>query len=185
MAEQHLISDTDLLQMMRTASSRDRGFKLLLDQYQERLYWQIRRLVTEHDDASDVLQNALVKIIRNIDRFQEQSKLYTWMYRIATNEALSFLERQKRKGTTSIDGTTALQLAAATPFDEGHTEQLLQTAIRSLPKRQQEVFNLRYFEDRSYQDIADLLNLSVGSLKASYHHAVKKIEATIKAASLY
>lgn len=185
MVKQQVISDSALLQMMRHASSRERGFKLLLDQYQERLYWHIRRLVAEHEDASDVLQNCLIKIVRNIDRFEGQSKLYTWMYRIATNEALSFLDRQKRKAASSMDETSGMYLAAETHFDEAQAESLLRTAIAALPQRQQEVFCMRYFEERPYQEIADLLGLSVGSLKASYHHAAKKIEAAVKAANLY
>ncbi|MCB0606832.1 MAG: sigma-70 family RNA polymerase sigma factor [Lewinellaceae bacterium] len=152
--------------------------------YQERLYRHIRRLVIDHEDANDVLQNCLIKAFRAIDRFEGKSGLYTWLYRIASNEAFTFLERKKRKMAASIDGEDQLaaanRLRADSYFNGDEAQALLHRALTGLPDKQREVFTLRYFEDMGYQEMSDMLGTSVGALKASYHHAVKKIEQFFK-----
>lgn len=150
-----------------------------MEKYQERLYRHVRRMVTDHEDAHDVLQNTFIKVYRNIGAFKGNSKLYTWLYRIATNESLSFLEKRKRRTAFSLDEEDAglANRLEADPYFDGDEAQIrLQEALHSLPDKQRIVFNLRYFDEMSYQDISDSLGTSVGALKASYHHAVKKIE---------
>ena len=174
------ISDEKILSLLKDSRTLERGFSLLIEQYQERLYWHIRRLVVEHDDANDVIQNCLIKVFRNINSFEGKSKLYTWLYRIATNEAITFLKRKNRKSTTSIDDgeiNLANQLHADSYFDGDAAQAMLYQAVTQLPEKQRLVFNMRYFEEMSYKDISEVMNTSVGGLKASYHHAVKKIES--------
>jgi len=174
------ISDDKLLSLLQRPDSRELGFRLLMSAYQERLYWHIRKIVGSHHDADDVLQNCLIKVLRNIDRFEGESQLYTWLYRIATNEALTFLKKAKRQATKSIDDEVAVfQLQAEPPMDGDLTQQKLENAVRNLPEKQQVVFRLRYYEEMSYKDMSDRLKTSQGALKASYHHAVKKVEAAI------
>ena len=176
-------SDEYILSLLRDAKRLDKGFRLLLEKYQERLYWHVRRLVFDHEDANDVLQNCFVKAYRGIDRFKGNSQLYTWLYRIATNEAITFLNRKKRKAAASIDDeqiNLANQLKADVYFDGDEIQLRLQQALGTLPEKQRTVFNLRYYEEMPYKEMAGVLNTSVGSLKASYHHAVKKIEHYFK-----
>ena len=177
------LSDTDILQLLQQKTSYQRGFSLLLSKYQERIHWHIRRMVQSHEDANDVVQNCFVKVYRNIHKFQGKSKLYTWLYRIATNEALTFLEKRKRTQTASLDQEeTGWQERFATDgdFDGNAAKILLQRAILTLPEKQKVVFNLRYFDEMTYADISETLGTSQGALKASYHHAVKKIEAFVR-----
>ncbi|MEM1217638.1 MAG: RNA polymerase sigma factor [Bacteroidota bacterium] len=177
------IADEAILHYLQVSGDADRGFLLLMEKYQERLYWHIRRLVIEHEDANDVLQNCLVKVFRNIQRFEGKSKLYTWLYRIATNEAITYLQKQKKRKTDSIhDEESHLenQLKADSYFDGDQAAIQLQKALTTLPEKQRLVFQLRYFEERPYQEISDMLDTSVGALKASYHHAVKKIEKYVR-----
>lgn len=181
------ISDEELLLILQQPKGLERGFRLLMDKYQERVYWQIRRLVVEHEDANDVVQNCFIKVYRSISRFEGKSKLYTWLYRIATNEAITFLKQKKRKATSSIDDeelSLAQRLEADTYFDGDKAQVHLQEALNELPEKQRAVFNLRYFEEMSYKDIAEVLDTSVGALKASYHHAVKKIEHYFRSVEL-
>lgn len=176
-------SDEELVSLLKTAGGRERGFRLLLVRYQERLYWQIRKMVDNHEDANDILQNSLVKCFRGIDTFKGESQLYTWLYRITTNETLSFLKKQKRRRSLSIsDEVAALAKAvkADSHFDPDRALRLLQEAIVRLPEKQCLVFQLRYFEEKSYQEMVEILGGTIGSLKASYHHAVRKIEAHLK-----
>jgi RNA polymerase sigma-70 factor (ECF subfamily) len=144
----------------------------------------VRRLVVAHDDANDVLQNVFIKVWNGLANFREDSQLYTWLYRIATNESLSFLEQQKRRGTISLDEegseTLANQVKADTNFDANKLEWKLQVAIQKLPEKQRLVFNLRYFDEMPYQEMSRILETSEGALKASYHHAAKKIEEFIR-----
>lgn len=168
-----------LLALLRAESTREQGFRLLLQEYQERLYLHIRRMVGEHEDANDVLQNCLVKVYRNIGRFKGQSALYTWLYRIATNESITFLrKRQKRVSSVQPGGEPVHrhQLQADSWMDGEAVKQQLQRALEELPDRQKQVFVMRYFDELSYAEISGILKTSVGGLKASYHHAVKKIE---------
>lgn len=173
------ITDKYILQLIYQPATQQRGFRLLVETYQERLYWHIRRMVIEHEDANDVLQNCLVKVFRSIGKFQKQSKLYTWLYRIATNEALTFLNKKKRIAVSSIDNEEAVyveQLKADVHFDGNDAQYKLQIAIQQLPNKQKLVFNMRYFDEMPYANIAKITGTSIGGLKASYHHAVKKIE---------
>ncbi len=153
-----------------------------MNAYQERLYWHVRRLVLTHEDADDVVQNVWIKVFRGINKFEGKSKLYTWMYRIATNESLTFLRNKQRKQSTSLDDENhVMRTLVADPYFDGDEIQLrLNTAIATLPKKQKLVFNLRYFDEMNYGDMSDMLGTSVGALKASYHHAVKKIEQQLK-----
>lgn len=173
------IEDEQIIQWMQEAATADRGFRALLEKYHERLYWHVRRMVMEHEDANDIIQECLMKVYRKIDSFGGRSALYTWLYRIATNEALSFLRKQKRRATQSIDDDELLlaeRLRADAYFDGNEAQIQLQQALVCLPEKQRAVFNLRYFEEMSYKEMSQVFGTSEGALKASYHHAVKKIE---------
>ncbi len=173
---QHI--DEQILGFMKNRETMNRGFELLMEEYQERLYWLIRRMVENHDDANDVLQNTFIKVFKNIQKFKEDSKLYTWLYRIASNETFTFLQKQKKLGFSELSEDQFHQTAAEY-FDPNEIQLKLVSAIARLPDKQKAVFNLRYFDELSYQDMSEILNTSVGALKASYHHAVKKIESFI------
>lgn len=171
--------DIILLQEFRNSETREKAFTAIIKKYQEKLYWHIRRLVIQHEDANDVLQNVCIKIWNGLENFREDSQLYTWLYRIATNESLTYLEQQKRKASLSIDSEenpVAGRLQAEKDFDAGKAEWKLQMAIQQLPEKQRIVFNLRYYEEMPYEEMSKVLDTSEGALKASYHHAVKKIE---------
>lgn len=174
------MTDEQLLVLLQNETSKERGFRLLVEQYQERLYWHIRRMVTEHEDANDVIQNTFIKVFRSIDRFKGNSALYTWLYRIATNESITFINSRKKKATAALDSeenSLSNQLEADDYFDGDQAQVLLQKALQGLPQKQRLVFQLRYYEELSYQEMSEVLDTSVGALKASYHHAVKKIES--------
>lgn len=180
------ITDEQLLGLLHDQATFEKGFRLLMEAYQERLYWHIRRMVLEHEDANDVIQNVFIKVFKSIARFEGKSKLYTWLYRIATNEAITFLNKKKRKASESLDNeehNLANQLKADSYFDGEKAALKLQLALNSLPDKQRTVFNLRYYDEMSYKEISEVLDTSVGALKASYHHAVKKIEKYFKAAA--
>jgi RNA polymerase sigma factor (sigma-70 family) len=173
------IDDNELLQQFRNEPTKERAFTAILKKYQERLYWHIRRMVVEHEDANDVLQNMFVKAWKGLENFREDSQLYTWLYRIATNESLTFLEQQKKRSAISMsDDDTGLsnKLKADTNFDGNKLEWKLQLAVQKLPEKQKAVFNLRYYDEMPYNEMSRVLDTSEGALKASYHHAVKKIE---------
>ncbi len=179
-------SDAQILKLIAQGLTRERGYRLLLEKYQERLYWHIRRMVINHEDANDVVQNSLIKVFRSIHQFKGNARLYTWLYRIATNEAITYLNQQKRRAVHSIDeeeSAAARQLEADSWFDGDEAQRQLQHALLTLPDKQRLVFNLRYFEEMPYKEIAQVLDTSVGGLKASYHHAVKKIESYLTQAS--
>lgn len=181
------ISEEELILQLQNERSRDKAFRVLVLQYQERLYWHVRKIVQSHDDANDVVQNAFIKIYRNIDKFKGNSKLYTWLYRIATNEALTFLKRQRSRTTEAIDNpdnNLDKQLASSDDIDGEVIQQLLRQAIETLPEKQKLVFNMRYFEEIPYQELSEILETSVGALKASYHHAAKKIEDFVSRSAL-
>ncbi len=173
------ITDEQIFAKWDVEATKEEAFKLIITTYQEKLYWHIRRMVHFHDDADDVVQNTFIKVWKNLDKFKRQSKLYTWLYRIATNESLTFLQKKKKKGTVALE-TDDYDLSAelkADPYFEGDDIQIkLQQAIESLPEKQKVVFTLRYYEEMKYDDMSQVLDTSVGALKASYHHAVKKIE---------
>jgi len=172
------MTDEQIITLCRSTSDKDRGFRLLMQAYQERLYWHIRRMVHTHDDTDDVLQNTFIKVYRNIDKYRSESKLYTWLYRIASNESIDHLKRVKRNSSQSLDDetSTAMKLSADPYFDGDQAQLQLVAAIGGLPEKQKAVFNLRYYDEMSYKDMSQVLDTSVGALKASYHHAVKKIE---------
>lgn len=173
-------SDEQILILLQRPNSREQGFRLLMAVYQERLYWHIRKMVGTHSDADDVLQNCLIKVFRNIHRFEGKSRLYTWLYRIATNEALTFLKKAQRRATGPIDQENGvLQLKAEAPVDGDKLLQKLEAAVAQLPDKQRQVFRLRYYEEMSYREMSVKLRTSQGALKASYHHAVKKVEAAL------
>lgn len=172
-----------LLQNLQDPKQRDKAFQELLSCYKERLYWHIRNMVKDHDDTDDILQNTFIKIYRNIDKFKGESKLYSWMYRIATNETITFLNlKAKRTHINSEELQTQLieNLESDVYFEGDEIQLKLQKAIATLPQKQQLVFNMKYFEELKYREIADILETSEGALKASYHIAVKKIEEFLK-----
>lgn len=177
------VSEQELITLLQQESTREKGFRILVLQYQERLYWHIRRIVKTHEDANDVTQNVFIKIYRNINKFKGDSKLYTWLYRIATNESLTFVKKQQRQSTEAFDNPEfnfSERLTAEVHVESSDIQKALQKAIDQLPEKQRLVFTMRYFDDMSYQAISDILGTSQGGLKASYHHAAKKIEAFIK-----
>jgi len=174
-------TDEEILKAMAQPETLEKGFRMLVQVYQERLYWHIRRLVLTHQNADDVLQNTLVKVFRGIGNFKGDSQLYTWLYRIATNESLTFLEKEKKHAQADdVDDPiiqTAQQLSADEYFEGDEAERMLHEAIATLPERQRAVFHLRYYDEMPYEQMSEVLGVTVGALKASYHHAVKKIEA--------
>ena len=177
------IDDQRIITLISNSETRRQGFELMARQYSERLYWQVRRIVLTHEDSDDVLQNAFLKAWSNIDTFHGDSKIFTWLSRIAINEALDFTRKQKRAlkiSTDDADMNIANQLMADDYFDGDETEAQLQEAIASLPDVQRTVFNLRYYEEMKYSEISKVLGTSEGGLKASYHIAVKKITEFFK-----
>jgi RNA polymerase sigma factor (sigma-70 family) len=174
--------DKDLLYQFKNADTKESAFTSILKKYQEKLYWHIRRMVVDHDDANDVLQNMFIKVWKGLENFREDSQLYTWLYRIATNECLTFLEQQKKRNSVSLsDVENGLEnkLKADTNFDANRLEWKLQLGIQQLPEKQRVVFNLRYYDEMPYEEMSRVLDTSEGALKASYHHAAKKIEEFI------
>ncbi len=176
------LDDHMLVASFRNEKLKEASFTQLVRKYQERLYWHIRRIVVTHDDTNDILQNVFIKVWKNLGEFREESNLYTWLYRIGTNEALSWIEQQKRRTSVSLNDTDYFseKLTAEKDFDNSKIEWRLQQAIQSLPEKQKVVFNLRYYDEMPYEDMSGVLGTSVGALKASYHHAVKKVEAFLK-----
>ena len=169
--------------MLRNPQTQRQAFGIIVKQYSEQLYWQVRRIVLNHDDADDVMQNALLKAWNSIDTFRSDSKLSTWLYRIAINESLDFVRKNKRITAVSADNEQAgiaNMLLADRYFDGDEAQAKLQAAIALLPDVQRTVFNLRYYDDLKYSEISRMLNTSEGALKASYHIAVKKIAEYLK-----
>src|SRR3984885_9695378 len=173
------VDDKELLEQFRQPETKEKAFTRIIKKYQEKLYWHIRRMVVTHDDANDVLQNMFIKVWNGLENFREDSQLYTWLYRIATNESLSFLEQQKKRSSVSlsdVESGLSNKLQADKHFDSNKLEWKLQVAIQQLPEKQRVVFNLRYYDEMPYEKMSKVLETSEGALKASYHHAVKKIE---------
>ena len=166
--------DYEILILLRNSSKFELGFSALVNKYKEPLYWHIRRMVLIHEDADDVLQNVFIKVYKAVGRFREEAKLYTWLYRIATNESLSFLRKRKFNHSNVELLTDRLTVD---PYFSGDSIQVaLKEAIEILPPKQKQVFIMRYYDELAYKDMAEILESSIGSLKASYHHAYKKIE---------
>jgi RNA polymerase sigma factor (sigma-70 family) len=172
--------DFEIYSMISTPELRNQGYRMLVQKFKEKLYWHIRRLVQHHDDADDVLQNTFMKVVRNIEGFQQQSSLYTWMFRIATNESLNFIKNKKTRTTIEMDDMVYFKSAGESLMDSAKILNLLQIAIQNLPEKQRLVFNMRYYDEMSYKDMSEITETSEGALKASYHHAVKKIEDFLK-----
>ncbi len=174
--------DTAILLGFKVSATKELAYTSLVKKYQEKLYWHIRRMLVSHEDTNDVLQNTFIKVWRGLENFREDSQLFTWLYRIATNECLSFLAQQKRKGSESFEDIAEAysnKVKSDPDFDANRLEWKLQLAIQQLPEKQKIVFNLRYYDEMSYQEMSKVLGTSEGALKASYHHAAKKIEAFI------
>jgi RNA polymerase sigma-70 factor (ECF subfamily) len=172
-------SDDELLERFRDEGSRNDAFSAVVARYRERLYWHIRKMVVVHEDADDVLQNTFIKAWNGLETFKGEAKLYTWLYRIATNESINFLNQKRGRQMMSLEdaGNELSQALYHDMYFSGDELQLqLQQAILSLPEKQRLVFNMKYFDEMPYEDMSEILGTSVGALKASYHHAVKKIK---------
>lgn len=171
--------DRELIADLKQENKRDLAFHSLVNKYKERLYWHIRKIVLNHDDADDVLQNTFLKVWKSIGNFREESSLYTWLYRIATNESLTFINSNKRRNIMPMNDVSEYLMnnLISDPYFDGDEIQLkLQEAILRLPEKQRLVFNMKYFDEMKYDEMSEVLNTSVGALKASFHHAVKKVE---------
>ena len=176
------IPDKELLEQFRNPVSRERAFNHLILKYQKRIYWHIRKIVISHDDADDVVQNVFIKVWKGLDGFKEESQLYTWLYRIATNESLTWIKQKKDNLKVSYDDVAyglSRSLEDDNYFHGDEIQKKLQQAILTLPEKQRIVFNMKYYDEIKYEEMSQILETSVGALKASYHHAVKKIEAYI------
>ena len=180
------MTDHELLEMFHSASGKEKAFTLLIEKYQQRIYWHIRRMVQNHDDTDDVMQNTFVKIWNGLENFRADSQLFTWMYRIATNETITFLNSRNKRTTISFETNESSDEEGYSPanyiqaesnqVDGDDIQARLQKAIDALPEKQKIVFNLRYYDEMPYEQMSDVLGTSVGALKASYHHAAQKIE---------
>ena len=178
-----MVEEKELVTGLQTEADKEAAFRELVSQYKERLYWQIRNIVLDHEDADDVLQNTFIKIFRNIDSFKGESKLHTWMYRIAVNESITFLNKKAKRNNVSMDNLKdkALLKLESDVYFEGDAVQLqFQKAIATLPERQKLIFTMKYFGDHTFEELSEILEITVGGLKSSYHIAVKKITEFIK-----
>ena len=176
-------NEEDILELLRNPETQKEGFAQVVGEYSERMYWQIRKMVYSHEDANDILQDVFVKAWLNIDKFRGDAKLSTWLYKIAINESITFINRSKAKLNLSIDDSDSFlvnQLEGDEYFDGDSAQLLLQKAVASLPEKQRLVFQMKYFDELKYDEISEILGTSVGGLKASYHHAVKKVEKFLK-----
>ncbi len=174
-----LLNEKEIIQMFGVESTKQIAFVKILEAYQKRVYWHVRRILLSHDDADDVTQNTFIKVWENLSNFRQDAKLYTWIFRIATNEALAFISKKKTNSTSSIndyENQLSNSLETGVYFNGNAIELKLQQAILTLPQKQKLVFNMKYFDNLKYEEIEQILGTSVGALKASYHHAVKKIE---------
>lgn len=173
------VEDSEILEKFSNEKTRHEAFNLLLHKYQQKIYWHIRRLVIDHDDSDDLVQETFVKVWKNLDKFRSDSKLYTWVYRIATNESITFLNKKKQRNNTPLDEVSdelSETLIASSYFNGDKIQMKLQQALLTLPEKQRLIFNMKYFDDLKYEEIAEITGTSVGALKASFHIAVKKVE---------
>ena len=176
------LDEQEIMDRLKDPKTRRKAFEQLVNQYSEQLYWQVRRIVLIHEDADDVLQNVFLKAWSKLDTFNQESKISTWLYRIALNESLDFMRKKKTQVVSSDDAETMVgsTLMADDYFNGTEAEAMLQDAVAQLPDVQRTVFNMRYFDDMKYSEISEILQTSEGSLKASYHIAVKKISDFFK-----
>ena len=175
--------EKELIAKLKSGSGKEQAFQILVKTYQQRLYWHIRKIVMNHDDTDDILQNVFIKVWKNIDSFREDSSLFTWLFRIATNESLSHLQKQRRHSVVSMNEMSDYltdSLETDVYFEGDEIQRKFQLAILQLPNKQRIVFNMKYFDEMKYEEISEVLKTSVGALKASYHFAVKKIEEFLK-----
>lgn len=173
------MTDEEILELFNNPDTQRNAFNLLVKKYQQKIYWMIRKMVIDHDDSDDLTQEVFIKAWSNLSNFRGDSKLYTWLYRIATNESLNFLSKKRRRyfiPIYDVEGELSEKLEADTQINGDEIQLKLQKAILKLPEKQRLVFNMKYFEEMSYEDISEVTGTSVGALKASYHWAVKKIE---------
>ena len=176
-------TDKDIIEKILNPNTKNYGFNILMEMYKEKVYWIIRRMVIDHDESNDIAQEVFVKVWENISKFKGDSKLYTWIFRIATNEALTYLRKKKRRffiPIIDVENELASSLESDAYYSGDEIQMRLQKAILSLPEKQRLVFNMKYFEEMKYKDMSEVLDISVGGLKAQYHHAVKKIENFLK-----
>ncbi len=177
------MEDKEILEIYRKEGKQEFAFNLLVQKYSERIYWHIRKLTCSHEDSNDILQSSLVKVWEHLPDFREEARLYTWIYRIATNETLTFLKKKRLNAMLSLsnyDNILANKLQSDPSFNGDKLQMALHKAILHLPDKQRAVFNLRYFQEMKYEEISEILDTSVGALKASYHHAYNKVKAELK-----
>lgn len=175
--------DREILELIKQPQTREAGYRMLLQEFQKQLYWQIRKLVIDHDDSHDVLQNVFVKVFKGIHNFKGDSKLSSWLYRIAYNESMTFLSKKAKQiqvDDEELQSYLVNQLEADVYFTGDEIQLALQKALAQLPKRQSEIFKMRYYDEFKFKDIAHILELSEGAVKSSYHIAAKKIEEYLK-----
>jgi len=179
-----MLSDEQILEMLRLSShSKEKAFEMLVHKYKQRLYWHLRKMVIIHEDSDDLLQNTFIKAWNNLKGFRGDSSIFTWLYRIATNEALNHLNKKRAELLNSFEDLECVmsqKLEEDPLFTGDEIQKRLQKSILTLPDKQRLVFNMKYFDNMKYEDMAEILNTSVGALKASYFHAVRKIEALVK-----
>ncbi|TAF76810.1 MAG: sigma-70 family RNA polymerase sigma factor [Bacteroidetes bacterium] len=176
------MEDSEILAKFFEVETRNYGFNLLVRKYQKQVYWHVRKMVIDHDDANDLTQDTFIKVYKALDNFRADSQLFTWIYRIATNECLNFLNKKRKRFMLPIydvEAELASKIDTSSQFTGDEIQLKLQKAILTLPQKQRLVFNMKYYDDIKYEDMAVVLETSVGALKASYHHAVKKIEEYI------
>ena len=179
------MEDKEIIELFHLKNKKEEAFRLLVDEYKEKLYWHIRKIVLSHEDCNDILQNVFVKVWQGLKEFRYEAKLYTWMYRLATNEAINFLNEKRRKvfgNSSEITDVLENTLESDPWFCGDEIQAELQRAILKLTDRQRLIFNMKYFDDMTYEDIAEVLDVAVGTLKATYHNAVKKIEESMRIA---
>lgn len=180
------MTDAEIIEKFREDDSKSYAFNMLVQKYQQKLYWLVRRMVIDHDDSNDLVQNVWIKVWQNLENFKSESGLYTWLYRIATNETLTFLDKKKKRfflPIVDVEKELANKIDSGSNFSGDEIEKKLQKAILTLPEKQRLVFNMRYYDELPYEEMSKVLGTSVGALKASYHHAAKKIENYLTASS--
>ena len=179
MTSRNTYNEEEIIEQLHDPKRCQAAFGKVIEQYSQGLYWQIRRMVFNHDDANDILQNTFLKAWSNIDNFRGNAKLSTWLYKIAINESITFINKERARNEASIDDDSFLlnNIESDQYFDGDEAQVKLQRAINSLPEKQRLVFNMRYYDEMKYEDMSEILGTSVGALKASYHHDLKKIEA--------